>query len=92
MFLPERIRNYWNALPMYCKESVDVANFKINLERFKKESIHSSKDNYWEVSDIVISKIEGNPNYLANKNNHNMYLLENPRVARKKGINTFIRS
>ena len=60
MFLPERIRQYWNKLPSYCKNSEDVDNFKINLDKFKKESIHTDNDNYWEVSRIILDKIEGN--------------------------------
>ena len=29
-FLPERIRNYWNKLPVYVKLSENVLDFKIN--------------------------------------------------------------
>ena len=41
---------------------------------------------------MIIDKIEGNPRYLENKNKFNSYLIENPFVARKKGINTYIHS
>ena len=88
MFLPERIRQYWNKLPSYCKNSEDVDHFKINLDKFKKESIHTDNDNYWEVSRIILDKIEGNLNYITNKEAHNKYLTENPYIAKRKGINT----
>ena len=92
MFLPERIRNYWNNLPMYYKNSVDVNSFKINLDRFKKECIHSDDNNFWEVSNLVLSKIEGNASYLERKESHNAFLVENPYIAKKKGINTYVRN
>ena len=92
MFLPERIKNYWNNLPMYCKNSVDVNSFKINLDRFKKECIHSDDNNFWEVSNLVLSKIEGNASYLERKESHNAFLVENPYIAKKKGINTYVRN
>ena len=44
--------------------------------------------NYWEVSDILLSKIEGS-NYLENKKRHIDYLRQNPYAARKCGINLF---
>ena len=31
-FLPDRIRIYWNKLPLYVKLSEDVANLKCNLD------------------------------------------------------------
>ena len=88
-FLPERIRNYWNNLPAYVKLSDSVTDFKINLEKFKKESVDQSCNNFWEVSNVILDKIEGNPNYLSRKEKFKAYLLENPFVARKKGINIF---
>ena len=90
-FLPERIRRYWNKLPSYVKLSEDVAKFKCNLEKFKMESANSgNSDHYWEVSRLIIDKIEGNPNYSLNKNKFNKFLVDNPYVAMKKGINTKI--
>ena len=84
--IPERVRNYWNNLPNYVKSSVDVPSFKSNLEIFKREN------NYWEVSNLIINKIEGNSNYLVNKQKLNQFLAENPYIARKKGINTYTRT
>ena len=88
-FLPERIRNYWNNLPVSVKNSRDINDFKSNFEIFKTNCNSSHDNNYWEVSNLIIEKIEGS-NYLANKEKFNRYLLENPFVARKKGINTYI--
>ena len=42
--------------------------------------------NFWEVSDLVLSKIEGNK-YLENKEKHVKFLIQNPSVAKRKGIN-----
>ena len=72
-FLPERVRNYWNHLPCYVKNSENVPSFKANLEKFKRETTDSNPNNFWEVSNTIINKIEGNPNYLVNKNKHNTY-------------------
>ena len=88
-FLPDRIRRYWNKLPSYVKLSEDVAKFKCNLDKFKMESANSvNSDHFWDVSRLIIDKIEGNPYYSLNKNNFNNFLIENPYVAKKKGINT----
>ena len=86
-FLPERVRNYWNKLPMYVKNSINVNIFKSNLEKFKKSMSERNSDYFWEVSEIIIDKIEGNSSYLKNKSTFNNYLVSNPYVARKKGIN-----
>ena len=88
-FLPDRVKNYWNNLPSYVKCSNDVNIFKANLEKFKKECTARNENNFWEVSNLILDKIEGNPSYLANKDRHNAYLLDNPYVAKKKGINLY---
>ena len=66
-FLLERVRNYWNNLPNYFKSSVDVPSFKSNFEIFKRHCSHNSENNYWEVSNLIIDKIEGKSNYLVNR-------------------------
>ena len=67
-------------------ESVD--NFKVRLEDFKRKEcdLHVDRGNFWEVSDIVLSKIEG-PSYISNKAKHNEYLKRNPYAAKKRFIN-----
>ena len=88
-FLPDRIKNYWNKLPAYNKFSGSVTSFKINLDKFKFESVNSSSKNFWEVSNLIIDKIEGNPNYITRKETFNSYLLDNLFVASRKGINIY---
>ena len=80
-FLPERIRNYWNLLPVYVRNSVSVPIFKVNLEDFKRKCAMVETGNYWEVSNIVIDKIEG-PNYNQNKQVQNEFLRNNASVAK----------
>ena len=59
-----------------------------NLEAYKSKSIHESENNFWDVSRIVLEKIEG-PSYLVNKARHNEYLAKNPYAAKKLNINLF---
>ncbi len=63
--------------------------FKFNLETFKNESISTKHSNYWDVSRVLLEKIEGN-SYLVNKEKHNKYLVDNPFVAKKRGINLYV--
>ena len=65
-----------------------VESFKINLEVFKSTAVLNNTRNFWDVSNELITKIEG-INYLSNKDKHNEYLFENPIVARKRGINLY---
>ena len=46
-FLPERIRNYLDKLTVYVKLSENNLDLKINLEKFKTESIDSIVNNFW---------------------------------------------
>ena len=41
---------------------------------------------FWELSDAVLSRIEG-ANYADNKSSHNEFLKRNPYVAKRKFIN-----
>ena len=72
-FLPERIRNYWNFLPVHVRNSVSVPILKVNLEDFKRKCVMVDTGNYWEVSNIVIDKIEGT-NYNQNEQVQNEFL------------------
>ena len=72
---------------MKCSDSVE--DFKINLQSFKDANCHKANvGNFWEISDDVLSRIEG-PSYLANKEKHNDYLKLHPYVAKKKFINLY---
>ena len=89
-FISEGVIGYWNRLPQFCKTSSSINVFKSNLEYYKKCNSHiSDVGNFWEISNIVLEKIEG-PNYVKNKVAYNEYLLENPFVARRRGINTLV--
>ena len=80
---------FWNKLPVDVKNSSCLNGFKSGLETFKNHTkslgICDSR-NFWELSDEVLNRIEGE-NYLENKAKHNIYLKENPFVAKKKFIN-----
>ena len=56
-FLPEKVRNYWNNLLDYVKFSVGVPSFKNNLESFKEECLHNCENNYCEVYNLIIEKL-----------------------------------
>ena len=88
-FLPQRVTKYWNLLPNSVRMSKSVNSFKSNLQNFKNNSIMTDLGNYWEVSDIVLGKIEGK-NYLTNKARQNLYLKSKPKVAKRKGINVYV--
>ena len=60
--------------------------FKANLESYKKQCISIDESNFWDVSRVLLEKIEGT-SYLQSKEKHNAYLMENPYVARKRNIN-----
>ena len=85
-FLSERVISFWNKLPSFVRNSVSVIDFKINLEEFKKTNNSVDTGNFWEVSNIVLAKIEG-INYLEKKKQQVQYLYKNPCVAKRKGIN-----
>ena len=87
-FIAERVVKYWNLLPSFVRNSSSVTDFKINLEEYKKSNVLVDTGNFWEVSDQVLARIEGE-NYIEKKEEHIKYLLENPNVAKRKGINIF---
>ena len=68
------------------KNSENVNDFKASLDSFKNNCKDCSDNHFWEVSNLIIDKIEG-PNYLENKEKFNAFLMENPIVAKWKGIN-----
>ena len=59
------------------------------LESYKSDCIDSKNlrpGNYWELSNAILGRIEG-PSYVDNKKAHNVYLRNNPHVAKMKFIN-----
>ena len=87
-FISERVISFWNKLPKYVKFSESVNDFKVKLEGFKCGCSEIDTGNFWEVSDIVLSKIEGN-SYLENKEKQVKFLRQNPSVAKRQGINLY---
>ena len=85
-FIAERVKPFWNNLPIHVKNSSNVDMFKANLESFKKGCISINENNFWDVSRILLEKIEG-PSYLQNKEKQNDYLVKHPYVAKKLNIN-----
>ena len=89
-FINERALSYWNKLPINVKTATSVDKFKGQLQQFKINvkcgNVSVQDGNFWEVSDEVLSRIEGE-NYLANKLEHNKYLSSHRFVAMKKSIN-----
>ena len=65
-FLSDRIKNCWNCLPLSVTQSSSVNYFKANLESFKQLNTSKYISNrvsghyFWEISDSIINKIEGN--------------------------------
>ena len=49
-------------------------------------SVNECLGNFWELSDAVLSHIEG-ANYVDNKSSHNEFLKRNPYVAKRKFMN-----
>ena len=88
-YINERVRNFWNKLPSYVKNSQSVNCFKSNLDNFKYVCLNlggREQGHFWELSFEVLNRIESN-NYLLKKESHNEYLKLNPYVAKKKFIN-----
>eukprot|EP00116_Pleurobrachia_bachei_P004142 sb/3464404/ len=67
--LSNRVANYWNKIPANVKEASSVDTFKARLEQYKTSTIASgspSLGHFWELSEILISKIN-------NRCNHDLY-------------------
>ena len=80
---------YWNKLPNDIKMAPNINSFKNRLESYRLDCISSVNErpgNFWELSDVVLSSIEG-ANYADNKSSHNEFLKRNPYVAKRKFIN-----
>ena len=81
---PSRIVNYWNKIPDEVKDAETTESFKQRLEVFKTNSKTANQGQYWELSELLLSKIE-----LTQKNRENYvtFMIENPHVAKRKFIN-----
>ena len=68
----EPVQEYWNKLPNDTKMVPNINSFKNQLESYKVDCIRSVNEcpgNFWELSDTVLSCIEG-ASYADNKNSH----------------------
>ena len=76
-------KNFWKNI----SEERDTHKCFSNsdLEVFKNNWDEVDSGNFWEVSLMVIDKIE-DVNYVQNKEQLVEYLQDNPGVARRKGI------
>ena len=88
--MTERVIGYWNKLPSCVRTVSSVDSFKIALENFKNEnmSVYVEYGHFWEISMEVLNRIEPE-GYAERKLVHNKFLLENPDVAKRKGINIY---
>ena len=90
-FINERVVSFWNKLPTDIKMAQSIDSFKFMLEGYKLGHLNGNvidTGNFWELSNEVLDRIEGN-NYIENKKVHNEYLKLNPFVAKKKFINLY---
>ena len=85
-FFSQRVHKYWNLLPLSVKKAKNINQFKNNLLKFKESNIYVA-GNYWEVSDVLMEKIEPEA-YLNNKKIFNEYVLSHPNYAKRHGFNT----
>ena len=79
------------GLPTDIKMAQSIDSFKFMLEGYKLRHINGNvvdTGNFWELSNEVLDRIEGN-NYMNNKKVHKEYFKLNPFVAKKKFINLY---
>ena len=75
----ERVKSYWNVLPIKIKKSKSILDFKKNLESYKTENKTSINQNYyWSVSTTLLQKME-NECYMNNKKIYFNYIRKNFR-------------
>ena len=90
-FIDERVVSFWNKLSTDIKMAQSIDSFKFMLEGYKLGHLNGyviDTVNFWELSNEVLDRIEGN-NYIENKKVHNYYLKLNPFVAKKQFINLY---
>ena len=63
--ISERNFRYWNKLPAFVRNSGSVTDFKKNLEFFRSNCVEIDCGNFWEVTYLVMEKIEV-VNYIKN--------------------------
>ena len=83
-FLPNRIADYWNKIPLTVKDAPTVDVFKARLEGYKNEYTRKSTTHghFWELSDFIFNKIAD-----SNRDSYESFMLKNPEIAKIKNIN-----
>ena len=76
-----RVAKYWNKIPDSVKMAETVCDFKTRLEAYKQLNIDRT-GNYWELSNSVFDRIND-----SGREQHVDFLMENPYIAKRKGIN-----
>ena len=84
--LNKRVQEYWNKLPSDIKMPPNLNSYNKSYKLDCISSVNEHPANFWELSDAVLSHIEG-ANYADNKSSHNEFLKRNPYVAKRKFIN-----
>ena len=74
-FLPNCAAAYWNKLPDWTKQKSTVEGLKNRIEEFKRLNPNAVVQ-YWELSDILFSKIQTD-----SRDDYYSYLDENPITA-----------
>ena len=84
--LSNRVANYWNKIPQSVKDTGPVSTFKARLEKYRKETVSgvSSHGHFWELSEILLSKIDND-----NHDQYTEFMINNPLIAKFKGIKSF---
>ncbi len=83
--LSNRVANYWNKVPVSVKEAKSVEAFKVRLQNYKQDTIASkasSLGHFWDLSEILLSKIKDHDHDAYAK-----FMSNNPLIAKYKGVN-----
>lgn len=84
-FFAQRTLKYWNKLPNKVRNSSSINSFKNNLDNFRIEGLRKDlSGHYWELSDDIISIIDGNAQSRLNYTN---YMKAHPYYAKYKRVN-----
>ena len=83
-FFARRIIPYWNKLPIDVKNATNVNQFKNKLDSYRSANINSGlSGQFWNISEEIFSRIRS-----ENREEYELYMKNNPHVAKIKGVNT----
>ena len=85
-FLSGRVVKFWNKLPASVQQAGSVDCFKAKLKAYKNSILINNYSrpmgHYWELSQEIFSRIND-----SGREEYVNFMVENPRIARCKGIN-----